>query len=323
MSIGIDNYDISLDLRHTVSNLNFVSHAHSDHTNRAKKGAAILASPETKDLIHARKGVSVNLCEVPVNIELLDSGHILGSKQLFIDSPEFGYSVVYTGDYLMQDSFAAKKIEVRQADVAIIDSTYTDPEMVFDDREEVVDTIQYYIQNKIEKGIVIFGAYSLGKAQELVKIANKIGITPAVSKTISKVNGVYKRFGIDLDYASAYDSDSNFEEIVKQNFVGIVETQRLSELARKLSSVYNRRVFTAVATGWAKSYKFDTDVQFPLSDHADFRQSMDYLDAAEAKVVYTVGKEADAMAKNLAKFGHEALPMSTSSDFSPIQLSRL
>ncbi|MDE1845734.1 MAG: hypothetical protein KGH53_00405 [Candidatus Micrarchaeota archaeon] len=315
MSIGIDNYDIELDIGHTLSSLNFVSHAHSDHTSRAKRGKSILASIETKELIEARKNIPINLSQMPLNVELLDSGHILGSKQLFIDSPEFGYSVVYTGDYQMQESPTANKIKVNQADVAILDSTYPDPEMVLDPRSEVIDTIQYYVNKKIEKGIVLFGAYSLGKAQELVKIMNNIGITPAVSKGITKLNGVYKKFGVELDYVSVYENEARFDELVKQNFVGIVETQRLGELGRKLSSIYNRRVFTAVATGWAKSFKFGTDVQFPLSDHADFAQSLEYLQATEPKVVYSVGKEAKLMAHNLGKFGYKARPMETSVDF--------
>lgn len=315
MSIGIDNYDIELDLGHTVSNLNFVSHAHSDHTNRAKRGASILASLETKELIMARKGIKIELSEKPVNIDLLDSGHILGSKQLFIDSPEFGYSVVYTGDYQMQESPTARKIEVKQADVAILDSTYPDPNMVFEDRSEVIDTIQYYVNNKVERGIVIFGAYSLGKAQELVKIMNEIGIVPAVSKGISKLNSVYNKFGITLDYASVYESEQKFDSLIKNNFVGIVETQRLNELGAKLSAIYNKRVFTAVATGWAKSYKFGTDVQFALSDHADFKQSLDYLQRTDPKVVYAVGKEAKMMANNLSKFGYKSSAMEKSADF--------
>ena len=316
LSIGIDNYDIELDLGHTFSNLNFVSHAHSDHTNRARKGKEILASAETKELIEARKRIEVSLSEKPLNIELLDSGHILGSKQLFIDSPEFGYSVVYTGDYQMQESPTARKIQINQADVAIVDSTYTDPEMVLDDRGEVIDTIQYYVKNKLDRGIVIFGAYSLGKAQELIRIVNEIGITPAVSKGISRLNCVYEKFGIGLDYASVYDSEKRFDALVRENFVGIVETQRLNELGRKLSAVYNKRVFTAVATGWAKSYNFGTDVQFALSDHADFKQSLQYLEATSPKIVYSVGKEAKVMANNLSKFGYKAKALTTTKEFS-------
>ncbi|MDE1761718.1 MAG: hypothetical protein KGH78_00805 [Candidatus Micrarchaeota archaeon] len=309
MGIGIDNYDIALDLGHTFSNLDFVSHAHSDHTNRAKNGREILASAETKALIETRKRIRVNLSEVPANIELLDSGHILGSKQLYIDSPEFGYSVVYTGDYQMQKSPTASNIKVNEADVAILDSTYPDPGIVFDEREETIDTIQYYVRNKMDKGIVIFGAYSLGKAQELVSIMNGIGITPAVSKGISALNGVYSEFGIKLGYASAYDPDSNFEQLLKENFVGVVETQRLRELAGRLSAVYNKRVYTAVATGWAKCFKFDTDVQFALSDHADFGQALDYLQMANPKLVYAVGKESRMMAKSLEKHGYNAAPL--------------
>ncbi|MEM3876792.1 MAG: hypothetical protein QXP24_03670, partial [Candidatus Micrarchaeaceae archaeon] len=64
--------------------------------------------------------------------------------------------------------------------------------------------------------------------------------------------------------------------------------------------------YTAVATGFAAIFKFKTDVQFPLSDHADFRQCLDYVEQSNAKKVLTRGSGAKALAAALSRKGYAA-----------------
>ena len=101
------------------------------------------------------------MAEKPKGISLLSSGHMLGSKQLYIDSEVDGCSIVYTGDYQMQRSFASEPVEVRQADVVMMDSTYPYPNIVFDDRSDVVTAMQRYIKYKEMMGCVVFGGHIL------------------------------------------------------------------------------------------------------------------------------------------------------------------
>ena len=53
-----------------------------------------------------------------------------------------------------------------------------------------------------------------------------------------------------------------------------------------------------------------TDVQFCLSDHADYAQSVEYIDACEPRLVYTYGKGASPaiMANSLDREGYNAHP---------------
>ena len=309
MYLNLPEWKIALDTSDKNVQLNFVSHAHADHIRGAKPDARVIASDETSKLIRARNGVDLSLLPVPSGFKLLDAGHILGSKQLFIES-SLGYSILYTGDFQLQESCVAKKIEAKEADILIIDSTYPYLNVKFDERSEVEDAIRKYTLMKLEKGIVLFGAYSLGKAQELIKILNNASIIPVVDKKISKVNKVYNSFGMGLEYASIYDDEEAFNKIVKHNFVGVVSLKDLKELAEKMSIAYNKRVFTGVATGFAKLFRFNTDVQFPLSDHADIYQAASYIDLVGAKVVYTYGSNQKLMASNLKKLGYEAMPLS-------------
>jgi Cft2 family RNA processing exonuclease len=231
---------------------------------------------------------------------------MLGSKQLVLDSDDWG-RVVYTGDFQMQRCRVAKPIVVKQCDTLIIDSTFPTPEFVFDERSEVECAIQKWAARKLDYGLIVFGAYAMGKAQELVAILNEVGITPVVSNKIARISEVYNASGIKLDYISAAERVSNDMRAVGSNFVLITE-KPTSMVAASLSNRYNRRVFTGVATGFAKRFVFDTDVQFALSDHADFYQSLDYIKACGAKKVLTYGKTAEIFAESLKREKIDAHP---------------
>jgi Cft2 family RNA processing exonuclease len=211
---------------------------------------------------------------------------------------------------------------IKEADVVIMDSTYPYPNIKFGDREDVIRTIQYYVRNKLYRGCVVFGAYPLGKAQELIKIMNGIGLVPKVSRSISDLSEVYKRFGVGLEY-DRMTKESVHPKSLEDNFVYIIENSKFRECASRISMLYNRKVFTAVATGFAKMFKFNTDVQFPLSDHADFMQALEYLEIAKPKLVYTVGREARVMAKNLNRFGYNATQLNNDTDFCGVEILRI
>ncbi len=309
MGMIVNGRNVALDARDKSSDIGFVSHAHSDHTSGVSKGKDMLASKVTADLIELRKGVSAKCLPSMHATKLLSAGHILGSRQLFAESDE-GYSFIYSGDYQMRESLVAEPIETRSADVLIIDSTYPYRDVKFEDKSEAITSIQHYIDAKAGKGTVLFGAYALGKAQELVKIANEAGYTPAVSSRIGAINQVYENNGVGLEYLSRKKDGEEFASESGRSFVGVVEVGRLHETAQKISDQSGRRVFTAVATGFARTYNMHVDVQFELSDHADFSQAVEYIGQCSPKVIYTYGsKESQRVfARNLSEEGYNAHP---------------
>ena len=167
MALVLGDYRVALDSNDKSANVNFVSHAHTDHMAGLRKNKKALASEITKDLIECRSGFKIELAEEPDCVELLDAGHIPGSKQLYVENDLYGYSVVYSGDYQMSVPLIGEKIRIREADVLIMDSTYPDPKVVFEDRGEAITAIQHYARMKLDRGIVLFGAHIIGRAQEL------------------------------------------------------------------------------------------------------------------------------------------------------------
>ncbi|MEM0086759.1 MAG: hypothetical protein QW774_02015 [Candidatus Micrarchaeaceae archaeon] len=305
MSIPLGMHRIALDGIGRNPSLNFISHAHGDHVR--KLSLETIMSEETRELIELIYGRKMLRASTD-GVKLLDAGHILGSKQLFVEDYEHGYSIVYTGDYQIEPSFAAKSIEIREADIAIVDSTYPYPNVKFDDKLQVAESIQRYAHEALSRGIVLFGAYALGKAQELIRILNGAGIVPVVSKKISAINKIYERNSFALEYVSAYDDYDEFNSTIGQNFVAVIESQNLGALKQELKRFYRKEVYTAVATGFAKIYRFNTDAQFALSDHADFKQAISYIDAVNPSIIFTFGGNAKLFASNLRRLGYNAEP---------------
>ncbi|MGC8675968.1 MAG: hypothetical protein ACP5T3_00420 [Candidatus Micrarchaeia archaeon] len=301
MLLDIGSCTVSIDSREDAD-LHFVSHAHSDHTAGVRNYSVLLASEATKDILEAKGKKGISLAASPSNVKLLNAGHVLGSKQLFAEDTERGYDVVYTGDYQTDDPLLAEKIETRHADIAIMDSTYPYPNLHFEDKNEVIIAMQHYARMKLEKGSVIFRAYSLGRAQEIIRIYNEIGIVPVVSGEIARISRIYEKYGVHLVF-SEYDGS----RLPNSNFLGIFTSSDFCKVTKKFASE-SRRKFTAVATGWAKLLRFDTDVQFALSDHADFRQAVQYVEATSPKLVLTVGAGAVLLAAKLKGMGYEARP---------------
>ena len=319
MALVLGDYKVALDSKDKAANVNFVSHAHTDHMSGLRKNSKAIASQITKELIESRSNIKVDLTEEPECMELLDAGHILGSKQLYVRNDLHGYSVVYSGDYQMDEPLIAEKIQVKEADVLIMDSTYPDPDIVFEDKNEVITAIQHYAKMKLERGIVLFGSPVIGRAQELIKILNETGITPVVDENICNANKVYQRHNVSLSYLMA---DFDAKDIrTRDNFVAITSQANLDPLREKLAAACRRNVFTAVATGLSKVFSFGTDVQFELSDHADFSQAIDYINACNPKLILTMGRSSGKFAKNLAERGYNARQLHDTSEIHNITLN--
>ncbi len=296
-------YSISLDRKEQGANMDFVSHAHSDHIGAAKSSQSILLSDETASLLKAAYNIETEerRARIQKGIRMIDSGHMLGAKQLVIE--EDGGKVVYTGDFQMDKSRSAPKIEIEEAETIIMDSTYPYIDVSFDQREDAEQEMQKWVEFTLDKGIILFGAYVMGKAQEIIKILNEIGVVPVVNKKISEISKVYKEYGVNLEYTSMYDNPEECEESLKGNFVGITDNASMRRIPLQLSRVHEKKVYTAVATGFSKIFRFYTDAQFCISDHADVKQSMDYINASGAKRVLTYGRGKEKLARVMQRNG--------------------
>lgn len=277
--------DLWLDAERKVD-LSVVSHAHADHiVNHAK----IIASPETAKLFALRKGaVETEVLEYgkPVNfrgatIELFPAGHILGSSQVLVEYK--GTKIVYTGDFKLRESLTCTCAEVRECDTLIMESTYGLPEYAFPDVAETHQKIVDWVKDTRDRGEVpVVMAYSLGKAQEAMKLLGDAGFELSVHKAIYEIAEIYEDFGVKF---GAYDKWRPGSA-----GAGVVLVPPHLSRWKPVDAIKNRKKL--LLTGWALNrstrYRYNADEVLPLSDHADFTDLMAYAKEAKPSKIYVV-----------------------------------
>ena len=297
--IHIKGTNLWLDAKRKVD-FSFISHAHIDHAVRHKE---ILATKQTTRLYEHRLGkAKFNILEYNqpkrfyhkfnskdrIKVELFPSGHILGGSQILLEIK--GVRIVYTGDFKLRKSLTAKDAEVKKCDILIMESTFGLPRYIFPDQKEITRKITEFVDQVLSSGQVpIFLAYSLGKAQEIMKILGNKGYKTCVHGTIYSIAKIYEEFGVKFkNYKPCAKHLSDKAEDLKGKVLIVPPWVRNSQM---IKNIPKRRM--AILTGWALDSSgvknlFGTDEAFPLSDHADFSELTEYARKAEPKKIYTV-----------------------------------
>ncbi len=278
MHINMNNTKFGFDITADVS---FLSHGHKDHVQLIRKNTSVIATEPTFDLAF-KSFKKVDPKDIDESIKLHDAGHILGSSQISIDYD--GNRILYTGDLNARGNIFSKGAEIPEADIVIMDGTYNDPNFVFPNYFDIVENIGKWIINNDAK-IRIIGGYPIGKTQELIKIINDYGHeTPLIDSNAEKYTRVYEKYGVKLDYVVVGTDEA--EELMKHPFIAIVPPKKANiYFAGRLSRAFNMPAVSAVATGWALKYKYNTHASFPLSDHSDYNQIWSFIEGTGAKDV--------------------------------------
>jgi putative mRNA 3-end processing factor len=283
--IHIKGTDLWFDAKRKT-NFCFVSHAHADH---AVKHNAILTTKETARFFEHRYG-KTKFHTVEYNrvnkirgakIQLFPSGHILGGAQILLEIG--GVRIVYTGDFKLRKSWTAQKAEVKRCDILIMESTFGRPQYLFPKSHEIQARMVRFVEEARADGEQpVFLAYSLGKAQEAMKILSHWGYKLSVHRSIYDICKIYEEFGVRFgDYRLLGDTGV-------QDRVVMLPPQAKKSTFPKAAP----RRKTAMLTGWAVDpgpLKHLAGCQcIPLSDHADFSELLEYVRKARPKKIFTV-----------------------------------
>ncbi|MFW5956438.1 MAG: mRNA 3'-end processing factor [Halorhabdus sp.] len=292
---------LSIDASDPAGDIRAVSHAHGDHLFNSDPGS-IVSSELTARLAGVRRENVPARTSHPA-IELLDAGHVPGSRAVYADDGERTY--LYTGDCSIRDRFYLDGFEPRTADVLLIEATYGKPEYVFPPQADSETRIVEWLETTDDRPVVLFG-YALGRAQEVQQLAQRAGRSHIyISEAIDALNqpiaealdvtfdgDVYDR-SVDLGPGDALVFPSQVKNL---NFVDTLleETDAL----------------TAGFSGWAvdSSFKYANgyDETFVLSDHCDFEELLEVVAAVDPEVVFTLHGATDELAAELTRRGYDA-----------------
>lgn len=283
--IHIKDTDLWLDARRKTE-FCFVSHAHADH---AVRHDAILATRQTARLFEHRYGktkfhtLEYNRPQKIRNskIRLFPSGHILGGAQILIEIG--GVRIVYTGDFKLRGSLTCERAQVKRCDILVMESTFGRPQYLFPKSGEVhAQMVGFVEEARANRETPVFFAYSLGKAQEAVKILSDRGYRLSLHSSVYDICKIYEEFGVKFGNYRLYENNHTPDEVL------IFPPQ--AKRSRAFESIRRKR--TAMLTGWAVDpgpvNHLGGGLCIPLSDHADFSELMDYVKKAKPQKIYAV-----------------------------------
>ena len=283
----------------------FISHAHVDHLPRSKLDGDVIASNETIR-IASQRGIEIKNQKEPMfNIKMNPSGHILGSRSLYIDE-----ELLYTGDFCTRENIFEQPAKPVKCKTLIVESTYGKPEFIFPPMEQIIEQTHKLISEYFDKGrpVVMLG-YPLGRGQILTKIASTW--EPLfVHDNINEMNNAYIELGKDLPPNLATYSEAKKNGSLEKNTWIIIATLRSakSQLLKELK--YNYDAALIGFAGWAinPNYKYSMgfDNALPLSDHCDFNELVKYIKECSPEKIYTTHGYTIELASHLRELGFDA-----------------
>ena len=292
--------------------INFVSHAHLDHLPTSKNNgidsSAILSSYHTRQIARLRGFVMRNHTENADGFELVDSGHVLGSKGLL-----FG-DVFYTGDICTRGRGFLQGARIPKCKTLITECTFGLPEFKFPNIKDVVKRVNQIISQLYERGVpVILMGYQLGKAQTLTDLFGHW--QPLYfHDSVLEMNLLHDELGIRLADGVGHAKAESCGLLEKRPWIMISPPfSEKSNFIQRMKSRYG--AVTMGFSGWAHSAKFPfgckADYSIQLSDHCDYADLIRMVRHSGAEMVYTTHGFTVEFAQTLRNnLGIEAEPLS-------------
>lgn len=282
----------------------FISHAHSDHI---APHAEVILSDSTYRFVCQRGAAPGCATRLPfseehtlrgVSITLYPAGHILGSAQLL--AAVDGQRVLFSGDFKLRRNYAAEQIVIPRAEVLIMETTFGHPRYAFPPAEEVVAAMAAWCDVCLADGITpVLLAYSLGKGQEVLAALARCGYRFLLHQALYETSRLAEELGAVLPPFACWTPDAG------EGCVVICPPHLRRWIVPKLPPSR-----TAIVSGWAidpsARYRYGADAAFCLSDHADYRDLLAYVDAVQPERIFTVHGHASEFAATLRRLGHDA-----------------
>jgi putative mRNA 3-end processing factor len=252
-----------------------ITHGHADH---ARPGHThVLATRETLGIMAVRYGADFagssetaklgERCRIgDVTVSFHPAGHVLGSAQIAVEAG--GVRIVVSGDYKRKADPTCLPFELVPCDVFVSEATFGLPVFRHPDAAGEVEKLLESLRLFPERAHLV-GAYSLGKAQRIVRLIRLAGYDRPIflHGAMEKLMAFYISEGVGLGElvpVKAGDRARLAGEII------LCPPGSLSDLwSRKFPDPV-----TAFASGWmqtrARARQRGVELPLIVSDHADW-----------------------------------------------------
>ena len=272
-----------------------VTHAHYDHLGGLRQSLrrckAVVMTPATRDLLTVLRGraslmsgsiYALNFGETlryddeRITLHLAD--HILGAAQVLVEDKD-GARIVYTGDFRMSKTLPL------EADILVLEATYGSPFQVRPFRKIVENALVSLVESALKNGpLYIFGYH--GKLQEIMQVLheNDIDVPFILPEKVFLAAKVCERYGMRLGKVLSADEDEA-REITKRNEPHVAFYHMNSK------RYVGTDALRICVSGWEFSGPrrqiAPNEHIVALSDHADFKELLQYVSESKPKLVIT------------------------------------
>ncbi len=314
-----------------------ITHAHSDHA-RAGSGRYI-ASASSERVLRIRLGAEIELRALrfgeavtlgAVRVSLHPAGHVLGSAQVRVETPD-GEVWVAAGDYKRAADPTCEPFEVVPCDVFISEATFALPVYRWPSAESVAEQmLAWWDSNRASGRASIVLSYSLGKAQrllaELMRAESRRGDGErprlgGIERPIylhGAVDGMvraYREGGVELPETRAMSDPPlaiGARRAVKRSYSNALVVAPPSSTGTAWMKRFGSagKYETAFASGWMQirgvRRRGGHDRGFVLSDHADWDDLVRTCLETKAKRVLVTHGASATLARHLRELGVDA-----------------
>ena len=272
------------------------THIHADHMTdfESSKGfQTILMSEPTKELLvvelNAELAYRSNVIAIPTRqsyeiegcrIELVPSGHMLGSTQVGVTLPD-GSRVAYSGDFNWPLS------DVIETDVLVVDSTYGSPDRARRYSQSAVnDRLIELVSRKLGQGAVHIKAHrgTLERALELLDGAIQVPII-ATRKLCNEVD-VYRRFGYHIRPLLDIGSEDARHYLAEGQYLRLYGIGEGDLFGLEEGTAVNLSAYMVSSTDPVLEFS-PRAFRVAMTCHADFEGTLRYIEATRAQYVIT------------------------------------
>lgn len=274
------------------------THVHDDHMgdfDTSKGFQDLFMSEETLQLLIAEFNADLlirdNLYPLPARtrhkvgtcwVTLIPSGHMFGAVQVLVETPD-GVRLGYSGDF----HWPLEPEDILQCDALVVDSTYGSPRSVREYSQEQAETcLLELVYAKLKTGPVHIQAHRGTIQRALQLIGGNVGVPIVCSERLCKEVSVYQQFGCALGTVLPLRSPAAKDAISSGAYV------RLYSKGDKVPVQLDRGVGITLSAYMAR--RNDPVMEYTerayrvaLSNHADFRGTLEYVHATKAKYVVT------------------------------------
>src|SRR3954451_19215070 len=283
-----------------------ITHAHSDHAYFGHK--YYLCHTYTKPLLQARLGdnhyETIEWNEPTyingVRVSLHSAGHIIGSSQIRL---EYNNEVwVVSGDYKTENDGISGNFEPVRCNVFITESTFGLPIYTWKPQADIYSSIREWInKNKEQNKSSVLIAYSLGKAQRLLKAIEPLQEVVLLHGAVWNIHQALIAAGVELPPVERMTPETSKERL--KNCVVIAPPGADGSPWIKRFEPYA----LGICSGWMQVRgnvrRRNADAGFALSDHADWNGLLATVKETGAKKVFVTHGFQSAFSRYLNEQG--------------------